>query len=163
MDKSVRRWRRILTPLLRVEANQDTVANLDRRDGHTRSARTSPTVVATDHHIGQGDLPVIRATLAKALAETVSPLSSFGNKTTIFLWLSICVPLKRLRYRQTQTETTMKLMMVMIPAVYQDGKPAPKFTSHPRRMEERGGATRDWAKRSKLNRSKFPAMENELD
>jgi hypothetical protein len=32
----------------------------------------------------------------------------------------------------------MKFMMVMIPAVYQGGKPAPGFTPDPRRMEERG-------------------------
>jgi hypothetical protein len=32
----------------------------------------------------------------------------------------------------------MKFMMVMIPAVYQGGKPAPGFTPDPRRMEEMG-------------------------
>jgi hypothetical protein len=57
----------------------------------------------------------------------------------------------------------MKFMMLMIPAVYQAGKPAPGFTSDPRRWKRWGSATKDWARRSQLNRSTFQPMENEHD
>ena len=48
----------------------------------------------------------------------------------------------------------MKFMMLMIPAVYQGGKPALGFTPDPKKVEEMGSVqSRNWAKRSKLNRS----------
>lgn len=33
----------------------------------------------------------------------------------------------------------MKFVMLMIPAVYRSGEPAPAFTSDPQQVEERGG------------------------
>jgi hypothetical protein len=52
--------------------------------------------------------------------------------------LSIWARLKRLQVRTNQEEITMKFMMLMIPAVYQGGKPAPGFTPDPKKMEEMG-------------------------
>src|SRR5207249_11517835 len=44
----------------------------------------------------------------------------------------------------------MKFMMLMIPAVYQGGKPAPGFTPDPKKMEEMGRFNEELGKAFKI-------------
>lgn len=47
-------------------------------------------------------------------------------------------------------EITMKFMMLMIPAVYQGGKPAPGFKPDPEKMEEMGRFNEEMGKALKI-------------
>jgi hypothetical protein len=69
---------------------------------------------------------------------TFSAAVHSGVKKNNSYRLSIWARLKRLQVRTNQEEITMKFMMLMIPAVYQGGKPAPGFTPDPKKMEEMG-------------------------
>src|ERR1700722_11402248 len=64
--------------------------------------------------------------------------------------LSIWGRLKHLLVQADQKEITMRFMMLMIPAVYQGGKPASGFTPDPKKMEEMGRFNEELGKAFKI-------------